>query len=576
MQNYRTSIQSYISENYPAATINDIIGKKQIVVREYPYLLGTLPYKNAIRGAHFSDLPDNLRHKITFSLNAGDTFETLPTNLTRSLPELAGKRISLNYLPATEKDAEVIAMYGYYSSPPYLVKLKPVIFIEGVQAWTGSIVDMGVYQSLEVAFNSPNMSDDVVSHPLVASALVSIGLDMQKITPDQLGKRKDMLEAAANKIGKEEVPYDDLIGEILNIHALTYFMSNDLFTQSLAGREIAYVKLPAEMAVMINPVVKYFYGVPSSMRSPSMQLDVKRNVMARKSFNGDTLREIGFTLGAGFLSSAMEHGLFDLLEPKGKSISTVKILALANESGIPIYRINAENSATVLQRLIVSPDTAENIRNAVAAGKEVIVPERSIQYYQWAGDGYVVFDPNTGAADYLISGGLFGGSEACDSVAINWNYENFVTLSGGVGEYCENHAVPIVKMLNGVKTQLLRWAAGPMWDAEIAAASRLSVAALTLPVFAMIKVFQNLDDIKSHQNRILLFTFTLCLSFLAVMLIAQTAKAGPKWGVVGAIAVNILAIQFLDWYTQMLIVMESQTSFIRRRKLIYPFDWMNV
>jgi len=44
------------------------------------------------------------------------------------------------------------------------------------------------------------------------------------------------------------------------------------------------------------------------------------------------------------------------------------------------------------------------IRNAVNAGKEVTVHEKSINKHGWKGFGYIVIDPETGAGAYLIEG----------------------------------------------------------------------------------------------------------------------------------------------------------------------------
>ncbi|ACM19173.1 transglutaminase/protease-like domain protein [Geotalea daltonii FRC-32] len=382
MQDYQTRVQNYIQQNYPNATVGDVLGKKEIIKKEYSYLLGTLPYKTAVKGGSFSVMPDSFRHKLSFNVTTSGLDET-PIALTMSLPELAGKRISLNYLPAAEEDAEVIAHYGYYSAPPYLVNLKPVILINGIPVWSAKSVPMAASQFLRLTFSSPNISDDTVIHPHVASAFVTIGLNLQKITIDQLEKRKQLMQAATNQLGKEDVSLDDLVGEVLNIHALAYWMSLDTFNKNLAVRRVAYSHLPAEMAVMINPIVKYVYGIPCSMRSPGLQLDVKRNINVRKSLDGVTSSEIGFTLSSGFLSSTLEHGVFDILDPEGRAISTVKALSLANEAGIPIYSINSSNISSILPKLKTSPDTLDNIRDSVAAGKVVIIPEKSVQYYQW-------------------------------------------------------------------------------------------------------------------------------------------------------------------------------------------------
>ncbi len=64
----------------------------------------------------------------------------------------------------------------------------------------------------------------------------------------------------------------------------------------------------------------------------------------------------------------------------------------------------------MLPLLQVSSAVKGDIQNAVNAGKEVLIPERELQVNDWRGVGYVVSDPETGAAGYLISGGVAGGS----------------------------------------------------------------------------------------------------------------------------------------------------------------------
>ena len=50
----------------------------------------------------------------------------------------------------------------------------------------------------------------------------------------------------------------------------------------------------------------------------------------------------------------------------------------------------------------------EEIRQAIAAGKEVTIHEKAITESGWSGAGYAVIDPETGAGAYLIEGGARG------------------------------------------------------------------------------------------------------------------------------------------------------------------------
>jgi len=110
----------------------------------------------------------------------------------------------------------------------------------------------------------------------------------------------------------------------------------------------------------------------------------------------------------GMRSSALEHEvpekLFSSTDNPAWGISAVKALKIANEQGIPIYTINQSNVNTILPQLQVDADIKSEIGNAVNAGKVVTISKTNITSNGWTGVGYIVMDPNTGAAAYMIGG----------------------------------------------------------------------------------------------------------------------------------------------------------------------------
>ena len=97
------------------------------------------------------------------------------------------------------------------------------------------------------------------------------------------------------------------------------------------------------------------------------------------------------------------------LNPCAEGISAVKAIAIAQAEGQKIYTINKQNAQTALQKLPIGGEVGSEIRNAVNAGKEVTVHEKSINKHGWKGFGYIVIDPETGAGAYLIEGSGNGG-----------------------------------------------------------------------------------------------------------------------------------------------------------------------
>ena len=97
------------------------------------------------------------------------------------------------------------------------------------------------------------------------------------------------------------------------------------------------------------------------------------------------------------------------LNPCAEGISAVKAIAIAQAEGQKIYTINKANAQTALAKLPIGGEVGSEIRNAVNAGKEVTVHEKSINKQGWKGFGYIVIDSETGAGAYIIEGSGNGG-----------------------------------------------------------------------------------------------------------------------------------------------------------------------
>lgn len=91
--------------------------------------------------------------------------------------------------------------------------------------------------------------------------------------------------------------------------------------------------------------------------------------------------------------------------PLGEAISAVKALQKASAAGQRIYHITPANQSTILGNIHHDADTMTEIKNALAAGKEVITHTDAVNVPGWSGAGYIITDPDTGAGAYKIAGG---------------------------------------------------------------------------------------------------------------------------------------------------------------------------
>ena len=361
LTNYQAQLQEYINQNIPNATAGDILGKKEIIKQELGILPATLPYKKIATGAIYSAIPDNLRHKVTFTITDPYLFET-SLSYTASIPELAGKRITLSYTPASSTDQQTIDSYGgIYNVPAYLVNMKPQIKVEGVVKATGSNITLGNQQTFNMTFSGPNINTDVVSNNITAGAYYGIGLNPNKVPKELIEQRKAKLEGAKDNICSINIDADECTGELLYITAMVYFFELEAFEEVYAqSLKVADIKHISETLVTREVKVTYFLGIPTKINSSGLIIDVDRYIHSPISKVGDKTVPPQFMLISGQISSGMEHGIFEQLY-NIDSISAVKAIKIANAQGIPIYTINQDNLSQILSKLTVSNEVKTDI-----------------------------------------------------------------------------------------------------------------------------------------------------------------------------------------------------------------------
>ncbi|MDD2850685.1 MAG: transglutaminase domain-containing protein [Desulfuromonadaceae bacterium] len=441
MLDYQTNVQSYIKQNYPNATVGDVLGKKEIVKKEYPFLLGTLPYRTSIKGSTFNEIPDTYRHKLSFNIK-NDTVDLsaydpdavivdTSLNIIKSLPELAGKKITLSYSPATPQDEAVINSFlptphadgtpiqpNELPSqlPAYLINVKPELRIDGQIVATGAPVGLGGTNIFTMTFSDPSYGSSQVVNYIDAGVYQAIGLNLGRISQEQLSAITAKLEATKAKLQSNDfagLSKDDLIGDVLYTTAMSYHAelgSMNLITAKTMN--VIAITLPSETIFATKLKVLTLWGIPRWVQSDGLNMDADYLMQVVKPKDGNSEYAKQYMIGSGTTSSALEHSIpeqiFSTSDNPAQGISTVKALKIANDQGIPIYTVNQANIATILPQLHVSQEVITDIQNAVNAGKVVTVSKTNISFNGWIGCGYIISDPDTGAGAYMISGGSNG------------------------------------------------------------------------------------------------------------------------------------------------------------------------
>jgi hypothetical protein len=442
LQNYQTQMEAYINDTNPDATVGEVLGTQNIIPSNRPILAGSLPYPVMAKAGFFQEIPSNLRKEFQFNLYASDMDRMLENpvfSLKKSLPELAGKRLTLSFEPASEADRQVIESYlpevpeGEEldpndlpsSLPGYLINLKAQFKIDGEIVAESSGFKMG--QELSSTTGISRLTGDwhLATNRPIAGEFYAFGLDLQGISAKQLETVKDRMESVKAQLEAQQfegLTKDGLIGDILYAGALSYFVVNDMNLKLLnrVGQALAY-RQPSFGTFSTNLIPVYSFGVPRQVKMSGIMVDM--DAVAQSLWAKDNDAEISRTVGqqVGMMSSAWEHRMPELLftddEHPSEAVSAVKALAIASAQGQRIYRVTAENVDTVLPVLNIGTEVKDEIRAAVAVGQVATVSQENISVGGWTGVGYIIADPETGAGAYRISGGSNGGELSPETVA---------------------------------------------------------------------------------------------------------------------------------------------------------------
>jgi hypothetical protein len=124
-------------------------------------------------------------------------------------------------------------------------------------------------------------------------------------------------------------------------------------------------------------------------------------------------------LQSGWSSSTFEGLVFQqVTNSPGEGITTSSVFRAAAAAGIPFVEVDEKNVETVLAEVDAPDDAKESMRNAVRAGRVVVVPVTRPPVQGWNGVAWQEVDPTTGSAGFMISGGLAGDLTIWDKIAL--------------------------------------------------------------------------------------------------------------------------------------------------------------
>ncbi|MBK9218879.1 MAG: transglutaminase domain-containing protein [Uliginosibacterium sp.] len=269
---YQTQLADAIKARKPDATVGDVLGKTILPEKIFPYLYGSLPYKTQAIGARYSELPARLRHRFHYSLYAdaySRNIESAVFDYQADLPSLAGKKVTLAFVPANEAAAQ--AMQAMLPKPhadgspiqpselptafSHRIQVKAQLRVDGQTVAEGGSFGMGTELAGRGGFTTRDLAelDLTDDDTLIAGQQSAIGISVFGISAQQLKtlqarmqETKDKLEAYQKTPGAallDGIDGERLTGDILTANIWSYFASLQSHGQ-IASRQAGVIDNP--------------------------------------------------------------------------------------------------------------------------------------------------------------------------------------------------------------------------------------------------------------------------------------------------------------------------------------------
>ncbi|MFN0318236.1 MAG: DUF2179 domain-containing protein, partial [Burkholderiales bacterium] len=457
LTNYQNQVKTYVDTANPNATVGDVLGTKTIVQSESAVLAGTLPYKSVATGARYQALPDNLRWKIQFRLYTNSLNKALDVEdiaYTASFPQLASKRYTLSYDPASDQDAAYLSALAEDSAtiiPAYLVNVRPVLRLHGEVVASGTPTVLGSEQIWEASISSPASAPKLAANTITAGTYVALVPYIAPIGKKSFEEIRSRTEEILSHLGTGDptlISKDSLTGEWLAQAGLSYWAQLDLYRRTAAGVFLTVSDtLPSLGAFSWEAEVTTAFGISTRITAGGFQTDIDILNYQVVHRSGDPERSRSFLLALGPLASKLEGTNWDFLLrgalATGRGVSAAHVLERAASQSVRIYRIDSSTAASAIPQLHLSPEVRTEIAAAAAAGLVAYVPQTEVDLDGWRGAGYIITDPATGSGMYRISGGANGGYYLCDCFGIPPSVEFTLSMILAViGEVAKRFAVP--------------------------------------------------------------------------------------------------------------------------------------
>ncbi|MGE4073529.1 MAG: DUF6531 domain-containing protein, partial [Lysobacterales bacterium] len=404
----------------PSLQGEDLYDQRSVRPIDSLILEGSLPFPlRSSTVSRYSELPASARQTVRMRFYSNQTSLNLDNpseEISLPLARIGTRKLAIDYDPATAADAQTLAQYAESRAPSMpigQINVRTLLRLGAEQLIDAGVGRMGALQywkaDIRDAFGNVTSTEP---YRIASGSAVVFGFDLA-------GIKADRTEREAAPLPEGPAMYD--IKDALYLGSLTFWMLHDHLDDQIArsggGRAL---RLPSVGAFSQPYQVSYFFGIPRTGFVKGRYTDVKAVRAALNLPNADDYIQAAIRIGsAGSVAEGASWAILSGTWKSGLGLTASTILKRTIDEGQRLFQINNDNLFSALAQMQLSVDAENEIRQAVQAGNIVVAPEREIQYRDWHGSGYVIFNPNTGASVQRVEGGLAGGIEwGCVAVAL--------------------------------------------------------------------------------------------------------------------------------------------------------------
>jgi len=401
---YTTNLLTFIQNNSPNCSVEEVIGGKYIVSSANDALTNVLPF-TVLGGYSTVDwdyIPTNMMSTLKVTVDT-------TTNRLLWIPQMQGQRLALTFstngLAQLWLDDDLLLQNQTSTGSSVQVALA-VDHPHGYWDWGNNTLI------------NTNWDDQTVTNTYQrtnASYAITYAFE-----PDQawLRQRQDRLDQYRQQ-GLADTSRE-VTTETLNIMGLNWMLQTERIPRLLATQEAILLQNHHRLGRMAQEQGKGYYV--------DVYEQLSGNAAASGNSASDRARNGKFFDVSMYFQSAAEHGLIEQLQSSNLvAASTVKMLRIANANGQRTYLATSNNWASI-QGSLTNYDKNWIKSNYVDKGYALMLPANGSNQLNgagsWCGYGMVarMATTNISSMAMLINGAYYGGYVSDPTVVVNPPY----------------------------------------------------------------------------------------------------------------------------------------------------------